>query len=87
MQKANSDKIELEGEVLECLPNAQFRVKINANGHTVLGYLSGSMVKNRIKVLLGDKVIVQLSTYDLTKGRITRRLSSGPFIPPGGIPR
>lgn len=82
MQKTNSDKIEMEGEVQECLPNAQFRIKLTPGDHLVLGYLSGSMVKNRIKVLLGDRVLIQLSTYDLGKGRITRRLASGGFTPP-----
>jgi len=70
----NSDKIELEGEVTESLPNAQFRVKLTQGGQIVLAYLSGKMVKNHIKVLPGDKVLVEFSPYDLTKGRLTRRM-------------
>jgi translation initiation factor IF-1 len=68
----NKDIIEVNGEVLEALPDANFRVKLE-NGHQVLTHLSGKMRINSIKVLPGDKVLVELSPYDLSKGRITRR--------------
>ncbi|HEY9856285.1 MAG TPA: translation initiation factor IF-1 [Stenomitos sp.] len=67
------DMIELEGTVMEALPNAMFRVNL-PNGHTVLAHLAGKMRKHFIKVLPGDKVKVELSPYDLTRGRITFRL-------------
>ncbi len=69
---ADSDSIEVEGEVTELLPNTKFRVKL-ANGHTVIGYISGKMRMNYIKILPGDKVLVEISRYDLTKGRIIYR--------------
>jgi translation initiation factor IF-1 len=64
--------IEVQGVVLEALPNAQFRVKLD-NGLQVLGYLSGKMRQNYIRVLPGDKVVIALSPYDLSKGRIIFR--------------
>ena len=64
--------IEFEGVVLELLPNAMFKVKLE-NDHTILAHSSGKMRKNRIRVLAGDKVTVQMTPYDLTKGRITFR--------------
>ena len=67
------DIIEMEGEVIEALPAATFKVKLE-NGHEVLGYLSGKMRMHFIRVLPGDKVTVVLTPYDLTKGRITKRL-------------
>ena len=67
------DMIELEGTVMEALPKAMFRVNL-PNGHTVLAHLAGKMRKHFIKVLPGDKVKVELSPYDLTRGRITFRL-------------
>ena len=66
------ETIEVEGIVLECLPNATFRVEL-ANGHKVLAHISGKMRMHYIKILPGDKVTVELSPYDLTKGRITYR--------------
>jgi translation initiation factor IF-1 len=66
------DAIEFAGEVTELLPNAMFRVKLE-NGHQVLAYASGKMRKHRIRVLVGDKVNVEMTPYDLTKGRITFR--------------
>lgn len=66
------EKIEVEGSVVEALPATQFRVKLD-NGHAVLAYLSGKMRKNYIRILLGDRVRVELSPYDLTRGRITYR--------------
>lgn len=67
------DIIELEGKVLENLPNAIFRVQLDS-GQTVLGHLSGKMRVNMIRVLPGDRVILEMTPYDLTKGRITRRM-------------
>jgi translation initiation factor IF-1 len=64
--------IEVEGRVVECLPNATFRVELE-NGHRVLAHLSGRMRQHYIRVLLGDWVKVELSPYDLTRGRITFR--------------
>jgi translation initiation factor IF-1 len=64
--------LEMEGEVLENLPNATFKVKLE-NGHEVLGYISGKMRMNYIRILPGDKVTVEISPYDLSKGRITFR--------------
>ena len=67
-----NDAIEIEGTVNEVLPNATFRVELE-NGHQVLAYLSGKMRQNYIRVLDGDRVKVELSPYDLSRGRITYR--------------
>ena len=64
--------IEFQGVVLELLPNARFKVKLQ-NDHEILAHSSGKMRKNRIRVLAGDKVTVEMTPYDLTKGRITFR--------------
>jgi len=64
--------IEVEGVVVEPLPNAMFRVELE-NGHKVLAHISGKMRKNFIRILRGDRVLVELSSYDLTKGRIIYR--------------
>jgi len=69
---AKEDLIEFSGTVTELLPNAMFRVKLD-NNHEVLAHTSGKMRKNRIRVLAGDKVNVEMTPYDLTKGRITFR--------------
>jgi translation initiation factor IF-1 len=69
---AVGDTIEVEGEVLELLPNTRFRVKL-PNGHIVLAHVSGKMRMNFIKILPGDKVVVEISKYDLDKGRIIFR--------------
>ena len=69
---AKEDLIEFTGVVAELLPNAMFRVKLD-NDHTILAHTSGKMRKNRIRVLAGDKVLVEMTPYDLTKGRITYR--------------
>lgn len=69
---ATKEKIELEGTVIEALPGTMFRVKLG-DGHTVLAYLSGKMRKFYIRILLGDRVRVELTPYDLGKGRITYR--------------
>ena len=66
------EAIELEGEVTEALPNTMFRVKLD-NDHELLAHLSGKMRRNRIRVLVGDRVQVELSPYDLTKGRMVYR--------------
>lgn len=75
MAKAE-DKITLEGTVVEALPGTQFRVELE-NGHEVLAYLSGKMRKYYIRILLGDKVQVEMTPYDLTRGRITYRYKKG----------
>jgi len=67
------DFIEMQGEVLELMPAASFRVTLE-NGHEIMAHLSGKMRMNRIRLLPGDKVKLQISPYDLTKGRITYRL-------------
>jgi len=66
------DAIEMEGTVLEALPNAMFRVELD-NGHRMLAHISGKMRMHYIRILPGDKVVVELSPYDLTRGRITYR--------------
>ena len=66
------DFIEFEGEVLEALPNAMFSVKLD-NGHQILAHISGKLRMNYIKILPGDKVTVEISPYDLTRGRILWR--------------
>lgn len=69
---SKEDLIEFNGTIMELLPNATFRVVLE-NGHTVLAHTSGRMRKNRIRVLAGDKVTVEMTPYDLSKGRITFR--------------
>jgi translation initiation factor IF-1 len=68
------DVIEVEGTVTEALPNAMFRVVLNEGGHTVLAHLSGKIKLNFVRIVPGDKVRVELSPYDLSKGRITWRV-------------
>jgi translation initiation factor IF-1 len=69
---AKEELLEMRGTVVELLPNAMFRVKLE-NDHEILGHTAGKMRKNRIRVLTGDDVLVELTPYDLTKGRITYR--------------
>jgi len=69
---AKEEAIEVEGTVLEILPNAMFRVELD-NGHRVLAHISGKMRMHFIKILKGDKVTIELSPYDLTRGRIIYR--------------
>ena len=69
---AKSDMIEVEGVVVESLPNTTFQVDIG-NGHMILGHISGKLRMNFIRILPGDKVTVEMSPYDLTRGRITWR--------------
>jgi len=69
---AKEETIQLQGEILETLPNATFQVKLE-NGHVVLGHISGKMRMHYIRILPGDKVTVELTPYDLTRGRIVFR--------------
>lgn len=69
---SKEDVIEIEGKVLETLPNAQFKVEL-PNGHVILAHISGKLRMNFIRILPGDKVTVEMSPYDLQKGRITWR--------------
>lgn len=69
---AKEDHIEMEGTVIETLPNTLFRVELE-NGHVITAHISGKMRKHYIRILTGDKVTVQLTPYDLTKGRIVFR--------------
>jgi translation initiation factor IF-1 len=71
---AKEESIEMQGEVVDILPNAMFRIKLENFEKSVIGYLNGRMKQHNIKVLLGDRVLIEFSPYDLTKGRITRRL-------------
>ena len=73
MNKKNNDIIEMEGVVTQCLSNGMFRVKLE-NGFLVLAHVSGKIRRNYIRILLGDRVVVELSPYDLRRGRITYRL-------------
>ena len=82
MAKRTDDKIEMEGTVVEALPNTQFTVELD-NGHKVLAYLSGKMRKYYIRILLGDRVRVEMTPYDLSRGRITYRYRKGGGPPPG----
>ena len=70
---SKQDVIELEGKVIEALPNAMFRVELE-NGHEILAHISGKMRMHYIKILPGDRVTVELSVYDLERGRITYRI-------------
>jgi len=69
---ARDDVIEVEGKVIERLPNATFQVKLE-NGHVILAHLSGKLRMNFIRIITGDKVLIEMSPYDLTKGRIVWR--------------
>ena len=68
-----SDKIELDGEVIEALRGRMFRIRLD-NGHQTLGYLAGRLKRYRIRIMLGDRVRIELSPYDLNRGRIVYRL-------------
>ena len=83
---AKEEMLEFEGVVDEVLPDARCRVKLD-NGHEVIAYTSGRMKKNRIRILAGDRVTIEMTPYDLTKGCINFRhkdTRSGPPPPPGG---
>lgn len=75
MTTASQQKVLVEGVIVEALPNTQFRVRLDS-GHEVLAYISGKMRKYYIRILLGDRVRVELSPYDLTKGRIVYRFKT-----------
>lgn len=77
---AKEELIEMQGLVTEILPDSRFRVKLE-NGHTLIAYTSGKMIKNHIRILAGDKVKVELSPYDLSKGRISFRHIEGRGAP------
>jgi translation initiation factor IF-1 len=70
---SKDDCIEFEGTILEALPNTMFRVKLE-NGHVIIAHISGRMRKHYIRILTGDKVKIEMTPYDLTKGRITYRM-------------
>ena len=72
--KSKEDVIEVEGEVIEALPGTMFKVKLDGSNHEVLATLSGKLRKFYIRILLGDRVKIELSPYDLSRGRITYRL-------------
>lgn len=74
---AKEEKLEVEGTIIEALPNTQFMVELE-NGHKVLAYLSGKMRKRYIRILLGDLVRVEMTPYDMTRGRITWRYRKQP---------
>ena len=69
---AKEDQIEMEGTIIETLPNTMFRAELE-NGHIITAHISGKMRKNYIRILTGDKVTIEMTPYDLTKGRITYR--------------
>jgi translation initiation factor IF-1 len=69
---AKEDQIEMEGTIVETLPNTMFRVELD-NGHVVTAHISGKMRKNYIRILTGDRVTIEMTPYDLSKGRITYR--------------
>jgi translation initiation factor IF-1 len=69
---AKEETIQLSGEVVDVLPNTMFRVRLET-GQTVIGYISGRMRQNGIKILLGDRVLIDFSPYDLSRGRVVRR--------------
>ena len=81
MPKREEEKMEMEGTVVEALPNTQFTVELD-NGHRVLAYLSGKMRKYYIRILLGDRVRVEMTPYDLNRGRIVYRYKKGGGRPP-----
>ncbi len=83
---AKEELLTFEGTVVELLPDTRFRVQLD-NGHETLAYSSGRMKKNRIKVLAGDRVTVEMTPYDLTKGRVTFRHKDERAAPPGGASR
>lgn len=70
----NSELLEFEGKVIEVLPNSTFRVQVDEMTHRLICYMGGKLKQHKIKVILGDRVTVEVSPYDLSKGRITYRL-------------
>lgn len=69
---AKEELLEFDGTIIELLPNATFKIELE-NGHMIIGHTAGKLRKNRIRVLAGDRVMVEMTPYDLTKGRITYR--------------
>ena len=80
---AKEELIEMQGAVTEVLPDSRYRVRLE-NGHEVIAYSGGKVRKNHIRIILGDKVSLEMSPYDLTKGRITFRHLERRSPPPGG---
>ena len=80
---SKDDLLEFRGKVIELLPNATFSVELE-NGHKIIAYTSGKMRKNRIRVLVGDDVTVEMTPYDLSKGRVTHRHKAGDPRPTSG---
>lgn len=76
------DKIRVEGTVIEALPGTQFRVKLDNNDHEVLAYLAGKMRRHYIRILLGDRVTLEMSPYDMDRGRIVYRYNKNAPPPP-----
>ena len=70
----STDLLELEGEITDVLPNQTFRIKLDQGGHVITAYTGGRMRQNKIRMILGDRVKVEITPYDLTKGRITYRI-------------
>ncbi|HDD61653.1 MAG TPA: translation initiation factor IF-1 [Chloroflexi bacterium] len=81
---AKEEKLRMEGKIVKALPGTQFLVELE-NGHEILAYLAGKMRKYYIRVLLGDRVTVEMSTYDLTRGRIVYRHKKGQSPPPSEV--
>jgi len=81
---AKEEKLRMEGKIVKALPGTQFLVELE-NGHEILAYLAGKMHKYYIRVLLGDRVTVEMSTYDLTRGRIVYRHKKGQSPPPSEV--
>lgn len=73
-QDERQDKIEMQGVVIETMPASTFRVEVNDSSLVIIANLSGRMRQNKIRVIMGDKVLIETSPYDLSRGRITRRL-------------
>jgi len=82
---AKEELLEFEGNVEEALPDGRFRVKLD-NGHEIIAYTAGRMKRNRIRAIAGDRVKVEMTPYDLEKGRITFRNNPGASRPPGAAP-
>ncbi|MEX2648873.1 MAG: translation initiation factor IF-1 [Alphaproteobacteria bacterium] len=83
---AKEDVLEFEGTVLETLPDGRFRVKLE-NGHEIIAYTAGRMKRNRIRTLAGDRVTVEMSPYDLEKGRVVFRHKDERAMPTPSMPR
>lgn len=83
---AKEELLEFEGSVVDVLPDGRFRVQLD-NGHEVIAYTSGRMKKNRIRTLTGDRVTIEMTPYDLNKGRVTYRHKDERQPPPGGAPQ